>query len=326
MDRYCLVALIFDLGLFGYASAVWNKYGTISVVGPAFVNREVKLKATPFYPWGCDVEWKCMRGGSTTFQTMTGTNVKYSEAGSFFLKWTATLEYNNSYFYAGCITNTTIHTQMVYLVMKDIVGHCGALVLLNQVIRGANVKLGFFPSDYYIQRQTSAIRTWKKDFQEVQLRNGSYEEDIVSVYFYKLTVFNFDEKNEGTYTFKCNFVGTTESVHLYIQERPSYPILGPKSPDFNTTGCIYVYGGSDVYCKTDNGTEPVQVVLLLGNDSFVLAESKGNKGLYRFHNVHKHMAGQSRRNVTCQVSYAALETPYEVHGILCNVGKQIGDT
>ncbi|XP_052786350.1 uncharacterized protein LOC128221789 [Mya arenaria] len=33
------------------------------------------------------------------------------------------------------------------------------------------------------------------------------------------------------------------------------------------------------------------------------------------------MAGLSRRNVTCLVSNAALDTPYEVHGILCDVEK-----
>ncbi|XP_052820502.1 uncharacterized protein LOC128246353 [Mya arenaria] len=102
---------------------------------------------------------------------------------------------------------------------------------------------------------------------------------------------------------------------------PSYPVLGQTYPDFNTTKCIYVYEGSDFYCKTENGTEPVKVLVLLGEDSFVLAESKWKKGLYRFRNVHQEMAGLSRQNVTCQVSNAALETPYEVHGILCNVEK-----
>ncbi|XP_052805085.1 uncharacterized protein LOC128234705 [Mya arenaria] len=33
------------------------------------------------------------------------------------------------------------------------------------------------------------------------------------------------------------------------------------------------------------------------------------------------MDGLSKRNVICQVSNAAMETPYEVHGILCNVAK-----
>ncbi|XP_052804729.1 uncharacterized protein LOC128234513 [Mya arenaria] len=33
------------------------------------------------------------------------------------------------------------------------------------------------------------------------------------------------------------------------------------------------------------------------------------------------MAGLSRRNVTCQVSNAAIEKPFEVHGILCSVEK-----
>ncbi|XP_052806967.1 uncharacterized protein LOC128236138 isoform X3 [Mya arenaria] len=74
-----------------------------------------------------------------------------------------------------------------------------------------------------------------------------------------------------------------------------------------------------MYCITDNGTKPVQVVLSLGQDSFVLAETEKNNGLYRFRNAHQQMAGLSRQNVTCQVSNAALETPYEVHGILCNV-------
>ncbi|XP_052786353.1 uncharacterized protein LOC128221791 [Mya arenaria] len=320
MDRCCLLTLIFDLGLFGFACAAGNQYGTVSVVGPAFVNREVTLKMIPFFPWGCDVEWRCIREGSTTFQTMTGTKVeRYSEDGSFFFKWIASIEYENADFYAVCSTNTSIGTSMVSLNMKDIDGKCGALVQLSPVVRGANVELGYFPADFYIQRQTYNTRTWKKNINEIQLRNGSYEEDKISEYFYKLTVFNFDETDEGTYILECNQGGHTESVHLNMQEQPSHPILGPMSLDFKTTECIHVYGGSDVYCITDNRTEPVQVVLLIGQDSFVLAESKVNKGSYRLHNIHKHMAGLSRRNVTCLVSYAALETPYEVHGILCNV-------
>ncbi|XP_052785390.1 uncharacterized protein LOC128221027 [Mya arenaria] len=322
MDRCCLFTLVFDLGLFGYACGAGNKYGTISVVGPAFVNREVTLKMTPSFPWGCDVEWRCMRDGSTTFQTMTGTKVeRYSEDGSFFFKWIASIEYENADFYAVCSTNTSIGTSMVSLNMKDIVGQCGALVLLSPVVRGANVELGYFPADHYIQRQNNNTRTWKKNFKVIQLRNGSYEEDKLSEYFYKLTVFNFDETDKGTYTLECNLGGPTESVHVYIQERPSNPILGPMPPDFNTTECIYVYAGSDMYCKTDNGTEPVHVALLLGNDTFVLDKNKGNEGLYRFQNVYQHMAGRPRRNVTCQVSNAALETPNEVRGILCNVEK-----
>ncbi|XP_052786354.1 uncharacterized protein LOC128221792 [Mya arenaria] len=232
MDRCCLFTLIFYLGLFVYACAAGNQYGTISVEGPAFVNREVTLKATPFYPWKCDVEWICIMDGSTTFQTMNGTNVKrYSEDGSLFLKWKASTEYNKAYFYAVCSTNATIGTPMVSLNMKDIVGHCGDLVLLSSVVRGANVKVGFFPSDYHIQRQTSARRTWKKNFQVIQLRNGFYEEDKVSEYFYKLTVFNFDETDEGTYTLECNLGGSTESVHVYIHHCTS--------PTIQT--CYYLY-------------------------------------------------------------------------------------
>ncbi|XP_052806943.1 uncharacterized protein LOC128236123 isoform X3 [Mya arenaria] len=201
--------------------AAENKYGTISVEGPAFVNREVTLKATPFYPWGCDVEWKYMKVGETTFQTITGTNIKrYSEDGSFILKWKASNEYNGSTFYAGCSKNQTIKTSM--------------------------------------------------------------------------TSINFTE-------------------------RPSYPVLGPKSPDFNTTECIYVYESSEVYCQTENGTEPVQVLLLIGQVSYVLSESEGNKGSYRLYNAYQQMAGMLRQNVTCQVSYSAQKTQYEVRGNLCNV-------
>ncbi|XP_052819532.1 uncharacterized protein LOC128245434 isoform X1 [Mya arenaria] len=223
MDTYFRYHLVSGFAVFGYICAAMYQYGTISVVGPAFENMEVTLKATPFYPWGCDVEWKYMLDGGTTFQTMNGPNIeRYLEDGSFFLKWTASIEYNKSVFYAGCSTNTTIRTHMVSLDMT---------------------------------------------------------------------------------------------------ERPSYPVLGRKYPDFNTTECIYVYKGSDFYCKTENGTEPVQLFLLFGQKSYADDESKGIKGLYRINNVHQQMDGLSRRNVTCQVSYAALETPYEVHGILCNVEK-----
>ncbi|XP_052805928.1 uncharacterized protein LOC128235205 isoform X2 [Mya arenaria] len=306
--------------LFGHVYAASNQYGSISVEGPAFVNREVTLKATPHYPWGCDVEWRYLMEKGKAFRTIKGTNIsRYLEKGSFFLKLTPSIEYNNSVFFARCSTNTTIKTRMISLNMKDIVGQCGALMLLSPVVRGADVILGYFPSDDSIKRQTFTRRTWQKNKQDIQLREGFYEEKISSVYLFTLTIFNFDEGDEGTYNLECNSVDNTESVQLHFLEQPSYPVLGPKSNDFNTTQCIYVYGGSDMYCITDNGTKPVQVILSLGQDSFVFGETEINNGLYRFRYANQQMAGLSRQNVTCQVSYAVLETSYEVHGILCNV-------
>ncbi|XP_052804732.1 uncharacterized protein LOC128234515 [Mya arenaria] len=256
----------------------------------------------------------------TLLQTINGSNViTYSEDGSFFLKWWASIEYNRSDFYAGCSTNTTIRTPLISLNLKDIVGNCGALFLLSPVVRGTDVKLGYFPSDYFIRLQTKTRRTWKKNIHDIQLQEGSCEEEMVSEYLYILTLFNFEERDEGTYTLSCSQGGNTESMQLHIQEPPSYPVIGPKSADFNTTGCIYVDQGSDLYCKTENGTEPVQVELLFGHDLFIFAESKWNKGVYRFQNISQQMDGLSRRNVTCLVSNAATVTPYEVHGILCNV-------
>ncbi|XP_052820365.1 uncharacterized protein LOC128246214 [Mya arenaria] len=195
MDKYCRYHLIFGFTLFGCICAARYQYGAISLVGPAFVNREVTLKATPFYPWRCQIEWKYKMDGGTTFQTMNGPNIKsYLEDGSFFLTWTASIEYNRSVFYAGCSTNTTIRTHMVSIDMTGL-GH------------------------YYLQRKTYNKRTWKKNHHKIQLRKRSYIEGSDSV-------------------------------------RPSYPVLGRKYPDFNTTKCIYVYKGSDFYCKTENGTEP----------------------------------------------------------------------
>ncbi|XP_052820529.1 uncharacterized protein LOC128246387 [Mya arenaria] len=320
MDKYCRYHLISGFALIGYFCAAENNYGTISLVGPVFVNREVTLKVTPFYPWGCEVEWKYIMEGDTRFQTMNGPNVtRYSENGSFFLKWNALNKYNGSEFYAGCSTNTTIRTRLIQLNMKDIPRQCGAVVLLSPVFRGADVKLGYFPSDAAISPHR---RLWKKNIENIQFHNGHhYVEEIVSEYLYILTIFHFNERDEGSYSLECNAVDSTEPVQLYISERPSYPVLGPQYPDFNTTQCIYQYAGSDVYCKTNNGSEPVKVLLILGHDSFVLPESEQNRGLYRINNVHQQIAGLSRRNVTCQVSNAALETPYEVHGILCNVEK-----
>ncbi|XP_052806026.1 uncharacterized protein LOC128235264 isoform X2 [Mya arenaria] len=315
MDKCCLFTLILNL--------TRNQYGMISVVGPAFVNREVTLKATPFHPWGCDVAWRYMMDGNTYVQTMNGADVKrYSEDGSFFLKWKASSEYNGSIFYAECSSNKTIRTTITSLNMKDIEGQCGALMILSPVVRGAEVKLGYFPSDQSIKRKDFTWK-WKKDMHELQLRNGSYEEDVLSNYLYILTIFNFRETFEGSYILNCNSESYTNLVQLQISDKPSYPVLGPMSPDFITTECIYVYRDSDVYCQTELGTEPepVQVLLLIGQDSFVLPESEGNKGSYRFHNVNLQMAGLSRQNVTCQVFYSALETPYEVHGTLCNVEK-----
>ncbi|XP_052806918.1 uncharacterized protein LOC128236102 isoform X2 [Mya arenaria] len=317
----CAQLAVLESALLGNVCVARNPYGTLSVVGPAFVNREVILKATPYFPWGCDVEWRYIMNGTTIFQTINGTDKTYSEDGSFFLKWNASIEYNRTEIYAVCLTNATIGTPLITLNMKAIDGHCGALMILSPVARGTEVKVGYFPSDQSIRGQTFTKRTWKKDMHEFQLQKGSYEEKLFSEYLYILTILNFTQNDEGTYSLYCNSSGNTGSVQLHISERPSYPVLGPKFSDFNTTECIYVYVGSDLYCKTENGTEPVQVSLLIGNDSFVLAESEQNKGFYLFSNVQQKMAGLSRLNVTCQVSNAALETPYEVHGVLCNVEK-----
>ncbi|XP_052820501.1 uncharacterized protein LOC128246352 [Mya arenaria] len=173
----CAQLAVFASALIDYIGASENKYGTISVVGPAFVNREVTLKATPFYSWGCEVEWRYIMEGGTQLQTMHGPNVTtYKEDGSFFLKWMPYIEYNRSEFYAGCSTNETIKTGMVPINLKDIVGTCGALVILSPVALGAGVELGYFPSDYSIQHQTYTGRTWKTSFEDKQLRAGSYEE------------------------------------------------------------------------------------------------------------------------------------------------------
>ena len=103
----------------GYICAARNPYGTITVVGPAFVNREVTLKATPFFPWGCDVEWRYCMDGSMTFETTNAPfSTNYLYDGSFELEWTASVEYNRSAFYATCSTNKTIKTGLVSLNMR----------------------------------------------------------------------------------------------------------------------------------------------------------------------------------------------------------------
>ncbi|XP_052812034.1 uncharacterized protein LOC128239441 [Mya arenaria] len=308
--------------LCGYISAAMNQYGTISVVGPAFTNREVTLKASPFYPWGCDVEWKFLIENGSQLLSMEGVNntTRYYEDESFFLKWKASTEFNGSIFYAECATNNTIKTKMISINLRDIVGSCGALGILSPVVRGADVKLAYFPSDLYIHRNTDTGRTWTHNLQDIQLQDGSYEERSVSKYLYILTIFNFKEKDEGPYDLKCNADSKTDSVHLHMLERPSYPVLGPKQLDFNTTQCVYVYGGSDFYCNTENGTEPVQIVIILGQNSFVHEERNGGKG-YQIDNIHQQMGGLSRRNVTCRVSNAVLEKPFQVHATLCSVEK-----
>ncbi|XP_052803327.1 uncharacterized protein LOC128233612 isoform X2 [Mya arenaria] len=288
----CAQLAVLDSAVFGNNYVARNNYGTISVVGPAFVNREITLKVTQFCPLECDVEWRYIMDNGTTVQTMTGTKVN----GSFFLKWTASAKYNRAQFYAECSTNKTIRTEMTTLNMKDIHGQCGALVLLSPVVLGVDVELGYFPSDNLIESKNVIKRKWKKNNHEIQIHEGCCAEKRVTEYSYILTIFNFNKTDEGTYILNCDSGGNTDSVQL-------------KFP------------GSDFYCKTENGTEPVQVTFLIGQESITLDETKMKRGLYRLQDVHQHMAGQSRQNVTCQVSNAALETPYEVHGILCHVEK-----
>ncbi|XP_052785503.1 uncharacterized protein LOC128221093 [Mya arenaria] len=165
--------------------------------------------------------------GTTHFQTThrRAFTTRYLKDGSFFLNWTATIQYNRSRFYASCARNQTIKTGMVSLNLTEIVGKCGALVLLNQVTRGAEIKLGYFPSTFSLVHETYTIQTWTKTNQDIHLREGYYEEENVSEYLYILTIFNFDKSDEGTYRLTCNVAGYTNSVQLQI--------LGSRSQENN---------------------------------------------------------------------------------------------
>ncbi|XP_052803266.1 uncharacterized protein LOC128233570 [Mya arenaria] len=242
--------------------------------------------------------------GDTQFQIMNAPGViRYSEDRSLFLKWWASNVYNRSHFYAGCSTNTTIRTRLISLNMKDIVGTCGALVLLGPIVRDAEVKLGYFPSDYSIQHQAYSGRTWKKNLEEIELRIGSYEEEIVSEYFYVLVIFNFDERDEGMYILSCNESGNTDSVQLQFPDPPSDISMSViKTHDYNknSSACFL-----DVSCQTKESNPPCTIEWSSDNDNLRYINSsnwtkeEGRNYLSVFNALYRVTKDKTGGTITC---------------------------
>ncbi|XP_052818543.1 uncharacterized protein LOC128244590 isoform X2 [Mya arenaria] len=186
----------------------------------------------------------------------------------------------------------------------DIVGRCGALVILGPVVRGTDVELGYFPSDLSIKRRIdNGRRAWKKNDHPIHLGGDSYKERTVSEYLYILTIFNLDETDEGTYMLSCNAYSNTDSVQLHIEDMPSVLSMSVKKiHEYNNNVCVWFL---NISCETNISNPPCTIEWSSDNDNLRYKQSNnwtyGKSHSYHsvsnvLYNVNTYMTGGT---ITC---------------------------
>ncbi|WAR04800.1 hypothetical protein MAR_020169 [Mya arenaria] len=98
-----------------------NRYGTITLIKPSYVNRPVTLKMEPRDEWMGGVVWKYLQPGSAKFRVANSQkdSIQFSENGSYYFTLINAKDvYNNTDFYAECAHNPSLNSQIIKLVLE----------------------------------------------------------------------------------------------------------------------------------------------------------------------------------------------------------------
>ncbi|WAR06224.1 hypothetical protein MAR_021593 [Mya arenaria] len=267
MDCIGTIAVIFTLFVnFVTANEVVNNVGTISIIQPAFVNRRVTMKMTPYIMTNTIVKWKYSKDKNSGYISETSDSFQRNLNGSYYLTiLNVSKSFNESYFVVEDTVTQKYISPFIQLKLEELRGPCGEVVLKNQIARlGTDVAISFYPSDVAIETGTSLRRSWLYYFENISLSSVSFSERKVSDYLFELTILNVSLSHAGRYGLKCNCweaCCVTNSEHLTVVEPPSKPELGPTTDDFSATNCIYVDADTHPYCKVMSGTPPLNIEL-----------------------------------------------------------------
>ncbi|XP_052806655.1 uncharacterized protein LOC128235908 [Mya arenaria] len=331
MDCIGTIAVIFTLFVnFVTANEVVNNVGTISIIQPAFVNRRVTMKMTPYIMTNTIVKWKYSKDKNSGYISETSDSFQRNLNGSYYLTiLNVSKSFNESYFVVEDTVTQKYISPFIQLKLEELRGPCGEVVLKNQIARlGTDVAISFYPSDVAIETGTSLRRSWLYYFENISLSSVSFSERKVSDYLFELTILNVSLSHAGRYGLKCNCweaCCVTNSEHLTVVEPPSKPELGPTTDDFSATNCIYVDADTHPYCKVMSGTPPLNVTLTIGAEIYPLVASIRDNRRFEIKNgtfrVTKH---NYVPNITCHVSNLLAQAAEWNTAKLCIIEKGSG--
>ncbi|XP_052805795.1 uncharacterized protein LOC128235101 [Mya arenaria] len=331
MDCIGTIAVIFTLFVnYVTANEEKNRYGTISIIQPAFVHRNLTIKMTPSIVKKTTAKWKYFKDKNIGYISEASDSVQTFLNGSYYLTiLNVSKSFNESYFVVEDTVTENLISSFIQLKLEELTGQCGKVVIKNQIARlGTDVVISYYPSDVAIHTGTSLGRTWLYFLKNISLPSVSFSERKVSAFLFELTIFNVSLSQEGRYGLKCNCWGdscVTNSEHLTVVEPPGKPELGPTTDDFSATNCIYVDADTHPYCKVMSGTPPFNVTLTIGAEIYTLVASIHDNRSFEIKNDTFHFTKHNYvRNITCHVSNLLAQAAEWNTAKLCNIEKGSG--
>ncbi|WAR06549.1 hypothetical protein MAR_021918, partial [Mya arenaria] len=232
--------------------------GSLTIMKPTFVDRNVTLKFIPRHRWIANIVWMYTHEWDVTKEhTVKGIEKHFQQNVEDGLNYHTMMFFaedsrNNSKFHVQCSDGKgNSSTNTVKLHLHEIRLDCGNLVLLSPEIKyGTNVEIAYYPSDSTLDFENNLNNcTWLKGLgQPLYLRNDTFEERKVSDYLYTLNLHNFMEKNAGHYALKCgrSVAHTTNWLHINVTDKQ---LIGPIMDN-----CVYGNADTIIYCNTSRTT------------------------------------------------------------------------
>ncbi|XP_052804115.1 uncharacterized protein LOC128234126 [Mya arenaria] len=267
------------LVLVGEGLLLPNSCGTLTVMKPTFMNRNVTLKFVAQHRWISNIVWKYALEFGAGLQTLYGLEERSTfDDGVYYdtMSFVAYKHCNNSKFHVQC-SHENITSNTVKLHLQEISPNCGNLVLLSPEVKyGKHVAIGYYPPDTLVkENDLYHERTWLNGLEHpVHLRNDTYKERKMSDYLYTLNIYNFTESKAGRYALKCDesIVSSTNWLHKHATDKQ---LIGPIRDE-----CVYGNANTTIYCNTSRTTGKTHVTLSIGSEAITMTEDESQPGLY----------------------------------------------
>ncbi|WAR06649.1 hypothetical protein MAR_022018 [Mya arenaria] len=294
-------AILCCLVLVGEGRALPNSCGTLTVMKPAFMNRNVTLKFVAQHRWISNIVWKYALEDGAGLQTLHGLDERSTfHDGVYYdtMSFVANRRWNNSKVHVRCNHKNEI-SNTVKLHLQEIRPICGNLVLLSPEIKyGKNVEIAYYPSDTVVKENNLYHKRTLLNglLQPVHFQNDTYNERKMSDYLYILKIYNFMESKARRYGLNCgkSIVSITNWLHIHATDKQ---LIGPKRG-----GCVYGNSNTTIYCNTSRTTGKAHVTLSIGSEEVLMTEDESQTGVYAVKLDVNTWRDHDGEVVTCKVS------------------------
>ncbi|WAR04575.1 hypothetical protein MAR_019944 [Mya arenaria] len=288
----------------------YGSCGSLTIMKPTFVDRNITLKFVPRHRGISNIAWKYTNEWDVArehiVECVEEHFQQHVEDGPYYhtMIFFANKHHNNSKFHVQCSDakgNSSSNTVKLHL--NEIRSACGNLVLLSPEIKyGTNVEIAYYPSDLTLANENPSYneRSWLKlkGFlrEVVHHRNDIYEERKISDYLYTLTIYNFIENKAGPYALKCGYTleDTTNRLDIHVTDKP---LIGPILDD-----CVYGNADTIIYCNTSRTTGKPRVTFSIGSKVVTMLENEKHRGVYTVVLDSDTWRDNDDHIVTCKVS------------------------